>query len=97
MGVSNEKVKGSVEMTSQAREALIAITTSVSNISDASVQIASAAEEQTSVSEDVSRNIENISTIAIETSNSSQKMAKAVSALDNAGTELQRVIGLFRT
>ena len=97
MGMSNEKVKGSVEMTSQAREALIAITTSVSNISDASVQIASAAEEQTSVSEDVSRNIENISTIAIETSNSSQKMAKAVSALDNAGTELQRVIGLFRT
>lgn len=97
MELSNDKVKSSVEMTSQAGEALSAITNSVASISDASVQIASAAEEQTSVSEDVSRNIENISTIAIETSNSSNNMAQAISELDNAGKELQRVIGLFRT
>jgi PAS domain S-box-containing protein len=97
MEMSNDKVKSSVEMTSQAGQALSAITNSVANISDASVQIASAAEEQTSVSEDVSRNIENISTIAIETSSSSNNMAQAISQLDNAGRELQRVIGLFRT
>ena len=61
------------------------------------MQIASAAEEQTSVSEDISRNVENISTIAMETSQSSQQMANAIYELDNAGKELQRVVNLFKT
>jgi methyl-accepting chemotaxis protein len=97
MELSNDKVKCSVDMTSQAGEALTAITASVANISDASMQIASAAEEQTSVSEDISRNVENISTIAMETAQSSQQMANAIYELDNAGKELQRVVNLFKT
>ncbi|MDO6593740.1 methyl-accepting chemotaxis protein [Neptuniibacter sp. 1_MG-2023] len=97
MELSNDKVKCSVDMTSQAGEALTAITASVTNISDSSMQIASAAEEQTAVSEDISRNVENISNIAMETAQSSQQMANAIYELDNAGKELQRVVNLFKT
>lgn len=96
MEKSNKKVSNSVEMTSQAGNALSAITGSVANISDASTQIASAAEQQTSVSEDISRNVESISSISTQTSESSQQMNSAIAQLDSAGRELQRVIGLFK-
>ncbi len=96
METSNNKVKISVEKTSQAGQVLKSITQSVTNISDASTQIASAAEEQTAVSEDISRNIESINTIAGETAESSGHMRQAVAQLDQAGHELQRVISLFK-
>ncbi|MEH6442816.1 MAG: methyl-accepting chemotaxis protein [Oceanospirillaceae bacterium] len=96
MEICNNKVQSSVEMTTKAGHSLEQITQSVAAISDSSVQIASAAEEQTSVSDDVGRNVENIKSIATNTSLFSQQMIATVKELDTANVELKTAVSVFK-
>jgi methyl-accepting chemotaxis protein len=79
-----------------AGEAMGKITQAVSSISEQNFQIASAAEEQNSVAEEINRNVVNISSIAIESKDSVAKTLDTSAALASLASELQGVIGQFK-
>jgi len=96
MGISKELVLRSVTETGSAGESLKQITDSMVSITDMNTQVASAAEEQTSVAEEINRNIviinENSDQAAVageQTSTSSQELAKLA-------VDLRNVVGQFK-
>jgi methyl-accepting chemotaxis protein len=78
------------------KEVLDAIQIAVSSISDMNAQIAAAAEEQSSVAEELNRNITVISDIGNENANSSEETDKAGNELFNLAEQLQRQVGAFK-
>lgn len=85
-----------VETAAKAGESLDSITSAVSEISNMNIQIASAAEEQNAVAEDINRNITNISSIANRTASHAQKNDAASNQLSDLATELQSLVGQFK-
>lgn len=85
-----------VETAAKAGESLDSITSAVSEISNMNIQIASAAEEQNAVVEDINRNITNISSIANRTASHAQKNDAASKQLSDLATELQSLVGQFK-
>ncbi len=68
----------------------------MTRINDLNVQIASAAEEQSSVAEEINRNINNVSDIAQQTSTASGQSAATSEELARLASDLQQLIGRFR-
>ncbi|WP_248752475.1 methyl-accepting chemotaxis protein [Pseudomonas sp. MWU15-20650] len=81
----------SVEKVSQAGAMLAHITQAVEAIRDMNRQIATAAEEQTSVAEDISRNITQITTVATANLDNVQRTEAASHNLRGLSTELNEV------
>jgi len=96
MDRSREQTKSSVEQASKAGESLGLINHSVSTISDMNTHIASAAEEQGSVSEEVNRNVTNISQIAERTTEGAAELLNASDKLNNLSDHLRTMLGRFR-
>ncbi|RJQ48484.1 MAG: methyl-accepting chemotaxis protein, partial [Gammaproteobacteria bacterium] len=67
-----------------------------STITDMNTQIASAAEEQSAVAEEINRNIVSISQVASQASNGSQQTAAASGQLAQLAAQLQSVVGRFK-
>lgn len=76
--------------------ALKAITEAVLLISDMNIQIASAAEEQNMVAEDISRNIESISLAAAEVAKEAEHTAAASEEMTHLSAQQKQLIGQFR-
>lgn len=76
----------------RAGEVLSSITAAVTNINDMNTLIASAAEQQNSVAEEINRNIVNISQGSETTAEASAKTARASEDLRNVAEELKHVI-----
>lgn len=92
-----EKLTGeSVESTEETSRSLGEIITAISSINDMNAQIASAAEEQAAVVEDINRNIVNISTIAGETADRSQETDTAMHSMLEQVEALRRLLGQFK-
>lgn len=85
-----------VNYSTQASEALDVIAASISSIADTNVQIASAAEEQSSVSEEINRNVVNINTISEDTNQRSKNVAGASDRLAYLASELKNIVSQFR-
>ena len=81
MQVSLDKLSRNNELTQQANEALVGITESVANINDSNTQVATAAEEQSQVTQDINRNVVNMSELV------NQNVA-GISQSASASTEL---------
>lgn len=96
MDKSREQTKSSVEQASKAGESLELINHSASTISDMNTQIASAAEEQGSVSEEVNRNVTNISQIAERTTEGAAELLNASDKLNKLSDHLRTMLGRFR-
>jgi len=90
------RAKESVEKAIKAGEALKNITTDVNNISDMNTQIATAAEEQTSVAEEINRNINNISEATDQTSRGATETSAASESLSRMAVELQDLVAHFK-
>ena len=90
------KAEVTVEQAAKAGEALETITRVVDNIKAMNMQIASAAEEQSSTAEEINRNIVNISEVADETSNGAQQTANASDDLARLAVDLQEKVGRFQ-
>jgi methyl-accepting chemotaxis protein len=80
-----------------AGESLTAIKQAVALINDMNTQIASATEEQMAVSQEISRNVVNISDVAKSSSHSVQEVEQASRELSAAATRLSGLVNEFRT
>lgn len=97
MESSQTQSQQSVEQATNARGSLEAITEAVTTISTMNIQIASAAEEQSSVSEEINQNIVNISQVVEQTAEGAQQTLTASNELANLANELQGLVGQFKT
>jgi len=95
MNKSREDVRAVVEQAVKAGESLSVISTAVSKINDMSTQIASAAEQQSATTEEINRNIVNISTMANETSVGAKQTVSSSEGLADLGGHLQILVGRF--
>ena len=97
MESSQTQSQQSVEQATNARGSLDAITESVTTISTMNIQIANAAKEQSSVSEEINQNIVNISQVVEQTAEGAQQTLTASNELANLANELQTLVGQFKT
>jgi len=97
MQTSKDCAGASVEKANEASTSLTAITQAVTNISDMNVQIATAAEEQSSVSEEINRNISNINDVVRQTAEGTGQISEASSELAQLSNDLQQLVSQFKT
>ena len=96
MESSRKQAEESVNHAANAGEALNAITAQVTNINDLNTQIASAAEEQSAVSEEINRNIQNINQMADNTSDDAHQSANASRELSSVANKLRDLVNQFK-
>ncbi|WP_339488101.1 methyl-accepting chemotaxis protein [Pseudomonas sp. EL_65y_Pfl2_R95] len=86
-----------VVLAGQAGDALGRITQSVSTIEQMNHQIAAAAEEQSSVAENISESITRVRDIGEQSASASEQTAASSAELARLGVELQGLVKRFRT
>ncbi len=96
MGKSLERVTITVDQAKNAGESLSSITHAVETILDMNTQIATAAEEQSSVAEEINSNIANIREISEQTAEGAMQTSSASTELAHLGEELQGLVGQFK-
>lgn len=96
MNESRESAKTSVEKAASAGSALDSITAMISTMDEMSTQISDAANEQSSVAENINRGIVNISQIADLTTDGARASSEAVETLSTLSSQLQDASGKFK-
>ena len=91
----NQVEKGTVEA-AKSGEALHYILTQIDAVTMQVNQIATAAEQQTTTTNEIARNIHQISTVVMESTQGAQGSASTASKLSRLADELQRVVGQFK-
>nr|WP_330216460.1 methyl-accepting chemotaxis protein [Pseudomonas sp. AM8] len=86
----------SVQHAAKAAEALVTITQAVSVINDMNTQIASAAEEQSAVAEDINRNVINIGKVANEVAEGADESTSASAELTKLAEQQRHLINQFK-
>ena len=85
-----------VEYASKASVALEQINSHIGQISDQNIQVATATEEQSSVVEDINRNIVDINELTVGTTHIADQLNQASSDLQALSTQLDGLVGRFR-
>lgn len=93
---SKAKAQATVSQAAKAGTSLDGIAQAVSSISEMNTHIASAAEEQSAVSEEINRSIVRISEIAEKSANGAQQTASASETLAHLAVKLQNVVNQFK-
>ncbi|WLH75740.1 methyl-accepting chemotaxis protein [Pseudomonas fluorescens] len=96
MGNSYRQAQGSVEQVSQAVTALRQIGEAVTVISDMNLQIASAAEEQSAVAEEINSNVATIRDVTESLSEQANESARVSQALNSLANQQQGLMDQFR-
>ncbi|MCP8462958.1 methyl-accepting chemotaxis protein [Pseudomonas sp. ZM23] len=96
MDDSRRLTGSSVELTRRAGEALGEIARTVADIQGMNLQIASAAEQQSSVAEEINRSVVQVREIADQSAAASEQTASSSTELARLGNELQLQVGRFR-
>ena len=96
MEQSQSKTDDSVRHAGEAASSLDAITQAVSVINDMNTQIASAAEEQSAVAEDINRNVTNIGQVANEVAGGADEASQASAELTQLAEQQRRLINQFK-
>nr|WP_275285022.1 methyl-accepting chemotaxis protein [Thiospirillum jenense] len=95
MHLGQQQAQDSVNKAQDAGAALGAITDSVATIADMNHQIASAAEQQSAVAEEINRNIINISQVADRTSSGAEQTTRATERLAELARRLRTQLDQF--
>jgi methyl-accepting chemotaxis protein len=90
------EVKSGVDLSAEAGDVLRGVVGSVDQLHVMVQQIASAAEEMASTSEEINRDIETIASVSKETSGNSEDIARASQELATLSVNLEKVVGGFR-
>ena len=93
---SQKKTQDVVGKAKIAGQALSAITDAVSSIAQQNTQIATAAEEQSSVAEEINQNIVSINALAIQTADGAEHTAASCQDLEKTAHDLQQMISMFK-
>ena len=96
MEQSRQRTGESVLQAEEADAALMSITQAVSVINDMNIQIASAAEQQSAVAEDVNRNVANIGEVANEVADGAAESSQASAGLTRLAEHQRRLINQFQ-
>lgn len=96
MEVGTKEVNHGVELTSQAGDALKQIVDSIQNVADLIQQMATATEEQTSASQAVSGNIEEVAILSNKTNLKTRVSFDASQNLNALAEELQSLVSEFK-
>ena len=97
MQASENRTDEGVAKAASAGDSLGSIHSSVNIITDMSAQIASAAEQQSAVAEEINRNIIEIADIADQNSTASNQTASASAELSRLSNELKKMVAVFNT
>lgn len=96
MNQSRTQAQSSVDQSNQADTSLVTITEMISRINDMNTQIASAAEEQSAVAEEVNRSIVAISQVSDQTAQNSQQIAVASEEMTAQTGQLHSMVSRFK-
>jgi methyl-accepting chemotaxis protein len=96
MKKSGQQVEHSVELAHSAASALMKIKTAIDEVSEMTLQIASATEEQSNVCENVSENLTRISDLVQQTAEGAKQLSQVGSDLDATANELQTGLSSFK-
>ncbi|MCJ8312389.1 MAG: methyl-accepting chemotaxis protein, partial [Saccharospirillaceae bacterium] len=96
MSQSCDQAQSVVELASKAGTSLITISESVAKINEMTTQIATTAQKQASVSQDMNKKITDISNLAKENANSSQGMAVSGEEVQLISVKLQSIVQRFK-
>ena len=96
MAGSRSQAQSSVEDASKAGQALQSIAQAISAITDMNNMIASAAEEQTAVAEDVNRSVVSITDFTHRTAGNAAQIASASEAMSHLASDLELMVERFR-
>nr|WP_304639767.1 methyl-accepting chemotaxis protein [Pseudomonas sp.] len=96
MEQSRSRTEQSVKQSEEADAALTSITQAVSVISDMNTQIASAAEQQSAVAEDINRNVTTIDSVARGVAEGAQQASQASASLTRLAEHQRRLINQFK-
>jgi len=90
------QAQGSVEQVARAAAALGTISDKIHLINDLNTQIATAAEQQTTVSEEINRNLSGIATAALQTSEGAERTALCCEELEQRSAQLSQLVAQFK-
>jgi methyl-accepting chemotaxis protein len=96
MKSGHAKTVVAVELSRQAEQALMEISQAVTSINEMNIQIASAAEQQSVVTEQTNVSINRINQAAIENSAGAQQLATATEEIAQLSENLKRLVGHFK-
>ena len=96
MDKSREQAQLGVEQANNAAHSFNAIAEAITTINEMNAQIASAAEEQNSVSEEINRNVISISDISAQSAASAEQATASASAMTQLSAELQALVSQFK-
>ncbi|MEJ2456563.1 MAG: methyl-accepting chemotaxis protein [Candidatus Thiodiazotropha sp.] len=93
---NNGDIETTSELSGETQNAFTEIEDAVHRLLDMSTQIASATEEQASVTEEISKNVDNIHQVAQSTASGSEQTEASSQMLARLGDELKSLVGQFR-
>ncbi|MCO3345351.1 HAMP domain-containing protein [Pseudomonas aeruginosa] len=93
---SRSLTASTVELARRAGAALDSITRTVSDIQNMNLQIATAAEQQSTVAEEINRSVLSVRDVAEQSAAASEQTAASSGELARLGTQLQAQVGRFR-
>ena len=96
MEQGRNRTRSTVEQATKAGASLETITQAVSTIVEMNMQIASAAQEQTAVAEEINRNIVNISEVSDQTAHATQQLSQSSAELSHLAIDLQSLVNQFK-
>ena len=96
MRQSRDQARDTVEQAQRAGESLASIAAAVTTIVEMNTQIASAAEEQSSVSEEISHNVVSIQGVSEHTAAGAQQTAASSTDLARLAEQLQGLVAQFK-
>ncbi len=85
-----------VEQVARAGDALVAIAEAVATINDMNTQIASAAEQQSAVAEEINRNIVSINQVTEQTADGAKQTSNSSEELTGLANQLHGLVGRFK-
>ncbi|BFM11251.1 methyl-accepting chemotaxis protein CtpH [Simiduia litorea] len=91
-----DKTHATVDLAGQAGDSIRAITDAVSRIRDMNTQIATAAEEQSYASEEISRNVTGMAELAQNAHSAARRSTEIANRLDATSSELTSLIARFK-
>lgn len=97
MAISRKKVLETIENAKKTTDALEEVAAAIELIADMNHQIASAAEEQAAVADEINRNIVNINELSSQTQDGSQQTNQASHELAGLAETLNQQVSQFKT